>query len=80
MKLFYNINFNPLVHDAHHSECKDKSFSLQIQLIEADLKPSCGFLFFAPNGNKWVKKPPASHIDPAFLPGQLMGYLTADPF
>ena len=41
---------NPLVPDAHYSECQDKPFCLQIQQLEVDLKLNCGFLFFAPWG------------------------------
>ena len=39
---------NLLVPNAHYSERQDKPFSLQIQLLEVDLKLNCGFLFFAP--------------------------------
>ena len=39
---------NPLVPDAHYSERQEKPFSLQIQLLEVDLKINGGFLFFAP--------------------------------
>ena len=31
------LNFNPLVPDAHYSERQDKPFSLQIQRLEVDL-------------------------------------------
>ena len=37
------IKINPLVPDAHYSECQDKTFSLQIQRLEVDLKLICGF-------------------------------------
>ena len=36
-----------IVPDAHYSGAPDKSFSLQFQLLEVDLKLNCGFLFFA---------------------------------
>ena len=39
---------NPLVPDAHYCERQAKPFSLQIKLLEVDLKLNCGFLFFAP--------------------------------
>ena len=41
---------NPLIPDAHYSECQDKPFSSQIQQLAVDLKLICGFSFFAPWG------------------------------
>ena len=39
---------NPIVPDAHYSECQDEPFSLRIQRLEVDLKLNGVFLFFAP--------------------------------
>ena len=40
-----DIPLNPLVPNAHYSECPDKQVSLQIKFIEATLHLNCGFYF-----------------------------------
>ena len=36
--LLINLMFNPLIPDAHYSECQGKTFSLKIQRLEVDLE------------------------------------------
>ena len=47
MKMKSKSSVNTLVPEAHYSEREDKSFSLQIQRLDVDLKLNCGFLFLA---------------------------------